>query len=63
MLQITSIEPETEPAVPRAGPHYPNRCLECPEMLAETYGCHTPLRCVECVAADFAGRVSRSAVN
>ena len=61
MLQNASIE--TEPAVPKADLHYPNRCLECPEMLAETYGCHTPLRCVECVAADFAGRASRSAVT
>lgn len=47
---------ETIPAgLPAPGPLYPDRCLECPVMLSESYGSTVPLRCVDCVAADKAG--------
>ena len=55
MLRKVSIEAPTETDVPTAGPLYPGRCIECPEILTETYGNHTRLRCVDCVAADLAG--------
>ena len=60
MVQNALIEPETEPAVPTATSYYLERCLECPEILTEAYGCRTPLRCVECVASDLSGK--RSAI-
>ncbi len=36
----------------RPGPHYPDRCIDCPEILAEFYGGVRPLRCMQCLAAD-----------
>ena len=36
------------------GPMYPDRCLQCPELLHETYGAVGYLRCAECVFADLA---------
>lgn len=50
-------------AEPVAGPLYPDRCLECPELRSETYGNVKPLRCVNCVAADLRrmGRTSTRA--
>ena len=36
------------------GPLYPDRCLECAELLRETYGAVTYLRCSGCVSADLA---------
>jgi hypothetical protein len=34
------------------GPLYPDRCLECPELLCDGYGCVRHNKCVDCVAAD-----------
>ena len=33
-------------------PHYPNNCLECPEILREEYGCRGRQACIGCIAAD-----------
>lgn len=33
------------------GPLYPDHCLECPELLVETYGGVRHCRCVDCLAA------------
>ena len=38
------------------GPLYPDRCLECPELLVETYGGIRHSRCVDCLAASRAMR-------
>ena len=40
--------------VPVSGLLYPDRCLQCPEMLSEVYGCVKSLRCVDCIAAEIA---------
>ena len=37
-------------SVPVPGLLYPDRCLECPEILWEGYGCGQYARCAECVA-------------
>ena len=33
------------------GPLYPDGCLECPELLVDTYGGIRHSRCVDCLAA------------
>ena len=38
------------------GPLYPDRCLECPEILHETYGGCASLRCTKCVSAGIVNR-------
>jgi hypothetical protein len=38
------------------GPLYPDRCLECPEILQETYGACASLRCTKCVSAEIVNR-------
>lgn len=55
MMLNPMIKPQLDQTTPAAGPLYPGRCLQCPELLAESYGCTAPLRCVDCVAADAAG--------
>ena len=34
-------------------PLYPDRCLECPELLCDGYGCVRHNKCVDCVAASL----------
>ena len=45
-IKIIHSSQQTEP-----GPLYPDRCLECPELHAETYGGVGFNRCVACAAA------------
>ena len=52
MGQLPEPLAHTRTAPPRPGPLYPDRCLECPEILTEVYGGVRPLRCMHCLAAD-----------
>ncbi len=45
------------------GPLYPDRCLECVELLADTYGGLRHSRCVDCLAAGRAARTKAAAVT
>lgn len=39
-------------AFPVPGPLYPDRCLACPEILRESYGCGQYAHCAVCAAVD-----------
>jgi len=45
------------------GPLYPDRCLECPELLCECYGCVRHNKCVDCVAASLRQKEAAAALK
>ena len=47
---LDTVEP-IDDVEPVPGPLYPDRCLECPELLNDTYGGVRHSRCADCVSA------------
>ncbi len=52
MERIKTIHPSEPSEQTEPGPLYPDRCLDCPELYAETYGGVCFNRCAACATAD-----------
>ncbi len=52
MNKNSTIDTSPDEAAPVPGPFYPDRCLECPELLSDGYGCVRHNSCVDYIATD-----------
>jgi hypothetical protein len=57
---MDKIHTPPDEAVTLPGPMYPDRCLECPELLCDDYGCVKHNKCVDCAAASLRQKTLQS---